>query len=76
MIKIRGHDYGDSWGERAAPCLLDAFRRSILEETDGPMLIHGLQGLHERPIYLPREQSLQPDRDRLEERYAAFQSSG
>ena len=51
-------------------------RRSILEETDGPMLIHGLQGLHDRPIYLPREQSLQPDRDRLEQRYAAFQSSG
>ena len=32
-------------------------RRSILEETDGPMLIHGL-GLHDRPIYLPREVSL------------------
>jgi putative restriction endonuclease len=47
-------------------------RQSILEETDGPMLIHGLQGLHERPIYLPREASLQPNRDRLEERYAAF----
>jgi putative restriction endonuclease len=47
-------------------------RRSILEETDGPMLIHGLQGLHDRPIYLPREASLQPDRARLEERYALF----
>jgi putative restriction endonuclease len=47
-------------------------RRSILEETDGPMLIHGLQGLHGKPIYLPREVSLQPDRHRLEERLALF----
>ena len=47
-------------------------RGSILEEEDGPMLLHGLKGMHGQPIYLPREASLQPDRDRLEERYAAF----
>lgn len=47
-------------------------RQSILEEEDGPMLLHGLKGMHGRPIYLPREVSLQPDRDRLEERYARF----
>jgi putative restriction endonuclease len=49
-------------------------RRSILEEEDGPMLLHGLKGMHDRPIYLPREASLQPDRNRLEERYAAFRT--
>ncbi len=47
-------------------------RRSILEEEDGPMLLHGLKGMHRQPIYLPREASLQPDRDRLAERYEAF----
>lgn len=47
-------------------------RRSILEEEDGPMLLHGLKGMHGSRIILPREGSLQPDRDRLEERYAAF----
>ncbi|MGH2381017.1 MAG: HNH endonuclease [Candidatus Limnocylindria bacterium] len=47
-------------------------RRSILEEEDGPMLLHGLKGMHGSQIYAPREASLQPDRDRLEERYAAF----
>ena len=47
---------------------------SILEEEDGPMLLHGLQGLHNRPIFLPRESSLQPDRHRLEERYAVFRA--
>ncbi len=49
-------------------------RRSILEEEDGPMLLHGLKGMHDRPIFLPREAALQPDRDRLEERYAAFRA--
>lgn len=47
-------------------------RQSILEEEDGPMLLHGLKGMHGTQIYVPREISLQPDRDRLEERYAAF----
>ena len=36
-------------------------RRSILEEEDGPMLLHGLKGMHDRPIYLPRELSLLPE---------------
>ena len=49
-------------------------RQSILDEEDGPMLLHGLKGMHERPIYLPRETPLQPDRARLEERYAAFRA--
>ena len=47
-------------------------RQSILDEEDGPMLLHGLKGMHERQIYVPREVSLQPDRDRLAERYEAF----
>jgi putative restriction endonuclease len=47
-------------------------RQSILEEEDGPMLLHGLKGMHGTSIYVPRETSLQPDRLRLEQRYAAF----
>jgi putative restriction endonuclease len=50
-------------------------RRSILEEKDGPMLLHGLKGMHDTPIFLPRESSLQPDRTRLEERYDAFRAA-
>jgi putative restriction endonuclease len=49
-------------------------RRSILDEEDGPMLLHGLKEMHERQIIVPREVSLQPDRDRLEQRYAEFQA--
>lgn len=51
-------------------------RQSILDEEDGPMLLHGLKGMHDQPIYLPGEVSLQPNRDRLEERYAEFQRFG
>jgi putative restriction endonuclease len=50
-------------------------RRSILEEEDGPMLLHGLKGMHGTSIYVPREASLQPDRERLEERLVAFNAA-
>ena len=50
-------------------------RQSILDEEDGPMLLHGLKGMHEQQIFLPREASLRPNRDRLEERYAAFRAA-
>lgn len=45
----------------------------ILEEVDGPMLKHGLQELHETRIWVPRNASLQPDRDRLAKRYEEFE---
>jgi putative restriction endonuclease len=57
------------------PDYLIEVRRSILEEEDGPMLLHGLKGMHGSQIYVPREASLQPDRDRLEQRFAAFSRS-
>jgi putative restriction endonuclease len=49
-------------------------RKSILDEEDGPMLQHGLKGMHLQLIVLPRSPNLQPDRDRLQERYAVFSS--
>jgi putative restriction endonuclease len=48
-------------------------RRSILEEEDGPMLLHGLKEMHQREIIVPRELSLRPDPHRLQERYVEFQ---
>ncbi|HHQ41093.1 MAG TPA: HNH endonuclease [Chromatiales bacterium] len=47
-------------------------RRDILEEEDGPMLVHGLQAMHGRRIILPSRRSHRPDRRRLEERYRRF----
>lgn len=47
-------------------------RRDVLEEKDGPMLIHGLQGFHGAAQLLPRRHGCQPDQRLLEERYARF----
>lgn len=43
-------------------------RSDVLDETDGPMLRHGLQGLHNVPIILPRKIGLRPDPELLERR--------
>ena len=44
-------------------------RPSILEETDGPMLQHGLKGLHLKAIGVPSRVSERPDRSRLSDRH-------
>ena len=48
--------------------------RDILEEEDGPMLTHGLQGLHGKPILLPRSSKRRPSPERLEVRYDRYLS--
>ena len=47
-------------------------RRDILDEQDGPMLLHGLKRLHQTRIYRPRSRANQPDPELLEFRYARF----
>jgi len=47
-------------------------RLNVLEEIDGPMLQHGLQGFQGRRIPVPRAYHLKPNRDFLAERYALF----
>ena len=47
-------------------------RLDVLEEIDGPMLQHGLQGFHGSSLWLPSKESLKPDQHFLEERYALF----
>lgn len=47
-------------------------RKDILEEIDGPMLKHGLQELHGAHLALPYKSEDQPNREYLEERFAAF----
>ena len=50
-------------------------RPDLLEEKDGPMLQHGLQGLHEQRIHRPRRPADYPDPDRLELRYREFRQA-
>jgi putative restriction endonuclease len=48
-------------------------RQDVLDEIDGPMLRHGLQDMHDRPLMkLPRARAARPDSTRLEARYTEF----
>lgn len=44
----------------------------LLEETDGPMLLHGLQEMHGRSLVVPRSRQHRPDPVRLDVRYQQF----
>lgn len=50
-------------------------REDILKERDGPMLKHGLQGLHGSRILLPRDSAHAPDLELLARRYELFKKA-
>lgn len=50
-------------------------RADILAEEDGPMLRHGLQGLHQSPLTVPRLADDRPDPELLAQRYARFKGA-
>ena len=51
-------------------------RQDVLDETDGPMLIHGLQGFHGTRLVLPNKEAWRPSRLLLERRYELFRRAG
>ena len=59
-----------------SPDLVVQVRADILDETDGPLLEHGLKRLHGQPLRtVPRRASERPDRELLAVRFARFQAS-
>lgn len=50
-------------------------RQDVLNEEDGPMLQHGLKGLHSSKIYLPRHKKDYPDKNFLDIRYQRFRDA-
>lgn len=50
-------------------------RRDIMDEEDGPMLLHGLQGMDGRKIFLPTERGHRPAPASLEWRYEQFRAA-
>jgi putative restriction endonuclease len=58
------------------PDLKVEVRLDVLEEEDGPMLRHGLQGFHGGRVEVPRSEALRPRREFLEERYELFKRAG
>jgi putative restriction endonuclease len=58
------------------PDLVIEIRQDVLDEHDGPMLMHGLQGFQGTLISVPRADPLRPNRELLAERYALFRKAG
>lgn len=50
-------------------------RQTILAESDGPMLVVGLQEIHGKTIVVPRQAVDRPDIRRLEQRYEHFRAA-
>jgi putative restriction endonuclease len=70
------HAAFDSYLIGVTPDLEVTVHLDVLDEIDGPMLLHGLQGFQGRRIHVPRADHLKPNRDFLAERYALFLRAG
>jgi len=66
------HAAFDSYFLAIRPDYIVEVRKDIMEEEDGPMLMHGLKGIHHNKIVLPTSRHLLPDPILLERRYADF----
>jgi putative restriction endonuclease len=58
------------------PDYLVTVRQDVLDDSDGPMLVHGLQGFHGAKLWLPKNYKHYPDQGLLEMRYANFRAAG
>jgi len=66
------HAAFDSFMIGVTPDYVIHVREDILEEEDGPVLQHGLQGLHKTKLILPSSKIHYPNRDALAWRYSRF----
>jgi len=66
------HSAYDSFILGVSPDYVIHVREDILEEEDGPVLQHGLKGLHKTKLFLPGSKNLWPSSEALEWRYSRF----
>ena len=66
------HAAYDSFMIGVSPDYVIHVREDILEEEDGPLLLHGLQGIHGRKLILPSARADWPSPDLLDWRYDRF----
>lgn len=59
-----------------SPDYVVRINRELMDEVDGPMLLHGLQEMDGRTLTLPKRIGDHPARDRLEERFNEFRATG
>ncbi len=70
------HAAYDSFMIGVTPDYVIHVRQDILEEEDGPVLQHGLKGLHKSKLILPSSKNHYPSREALEWRYSRFAKVG
>jgi putative restriction endonuclease len=66
------HAAFDSFFIGISPDYIVEIRPDILDEDDGPMLLHGFKGLNKNKIILPVSKSFWPNKEFLERRYQKF----
>jgi len=70
------HSAFDSFILGVTPDYIIRVREDVLEEKDGPMLQHGLKGLHKTKLILPVSRSQWPSKEALDWRYSRFTRGG
>ncbi|UCH62182.1 MAG: HNH endonuclease [Fidelibacterota bacterium] len=68
------HAAFDSFILGITPDYIIEVREDVLHEYDGPMLLHGLQGMHHSRLTLPKNEEWWPDRELLGARYERFRN--
>lgn len=66
------HAAYDSFLIGVTPDYIIQVREDILDEEDGPILQHGLIGLHKSKLILPKSEKFYPSKDALAWRYSRF----
>jgi putative restriction endonuclease len=66
------HAAFDKYFISVRPDFVIEVRRDVLTEEDGPMLKHGLQGMHDQQIQVPKQAKHRPDQEFLERRHRRF----
>lgn len=57
------------------PDFVIEIRKDLMQERDGPTLLHAIQGLNQSRILLPRKHAHQPAKESLEIRYERFRKA-
>lgn len=70
------HRAFDAFVVGVTPIYAIEVRRDVMEEHDGPTLLHALQGIDGSSLVLPRSVLQRPDTALLEERYERFRRPG
>jgi putative restriction endonuclease len=70
------HSAFDSFILGVTPDYIIQVREDVLDEEDGPMLQHGLKGLHKTKLILPVSRSQWPSKEALDWRYNRFTRGG